>query len=392
MSKVIFHVDMNSFFASCEIAENPSLKGKKVVIAHDSLDKKGIIVAASYEAKREGIYTTQPLYDAIKKVKDLIIVEPRHQLYEEYSHRFFEYFYKLTPLCEPGSIDEAYLDVTDCVSDNKYLELAEKIQKDILELYNLPCSIGIGPNKFLAKMGSDMKKPLGITVVRKKDLKTQLWPLPLSDMFGAGKKTCLALSNIGIKTIGDLATYSNRKLIFDLLGQAQADYLLSSAYGNGSDVVDPNRYNDVSSISNAHTYDYDEYNQENIKLLIHYLTNNVQSRMEEAGYSAQNFRLLIKFNNFKAVSKSVSTTTPIISSMEMYYLYLGLYDELSDPDLGVRLVSVTASRFTKNNENYKQLTIFDSLDKEKQDLEVNKVLKNINKIVGKDLLIKGVKK
>ena len=162
MGRVIFHIDMNSFFASCEIAENPSLKGKKVAVAHVSLDKKGMVLAATYEAKACGIKTTMLVFEAERLCPDIIFVEPKHELYQEYSRKFFSYFYKITPLVEPASIDEGYLDVTDVCKPNEYYDLAKKIQKDILELYNLPCSIGIAPNKFLAKMASDIKKPLDI--------------------------------------------------------------------------------------------------------------------------------------------------------------------------------------------------------------------------------------
>lgn len=392
MGRVIFHIDMNCFFASCEIAENPSLKGKKVVVARDTIDKRGMVLAASYEAKALGIYTTQPLYDAIRKVKDLVIVNPRHELYEEYSERFFDYFFKVTPLVEPGSIDEAYLDVTDCVEDNKYYELAQEMQNDILELFNLPCSIGIAPNKFLAKMASDMKKPLGITILRKRDIEEKLWPLPMKDMFGAGKKTCQLLETIGIKTIGDLIHYPDYKDLETLLGPSQAQYLIYHANGNGSTVIDPNRFLDSSSISNAHTYDYDEYNQEHIKSLIKYLCNNVQLRMQNKGYLAQSFRLNIRFNNFNNVSKSVTITKPTSSAIEMYNYYLGLYDELSDPTIGVRLVSVAATKFSKAEEGNVQLSIFDELDKENQELEVKNLINSINSSIGKELLIKGIKK
>ena len=384
MAHVIFHVDMNSFFASCEIAEDESLKGKKVVVAHNSPDKRGIVLAASYEAKREGVYTTQPLYDVLRKVNDVIIKEPRHDLYQAYSDQFFDYFYKITPLVEPGSIDEAYLDVTGVCANDEYLNLAKKIQDDILNLYHLPCSIGIGPNKFLAKMGSDMKKPLGITVIRKRDVEKMLYPLPLSDMFGAGKKTCEVLSNIGIKTIGDLANYKNPKLIVDLVGPAQANYLIAASHGEGSAIVDPDRYQEASSISRAHTFDHNVYNIEEMKMMIKMLSNDIQAKMEKAEYLASTFSISLKFDNYKAVSKSYTIKDPTNDSLIMYNIYLNLFEELRDEHLAVRLVSVGATKFTKTDAA-RQLSIFDSLDEIEKENEVRKTIKNINEFLDANL-------
>ena len=392
MGRVIFHIDMNSFFASCEIAENPELKGQKVAVAHVSLDKKGMVLAATYEAKAYGIKTTMLVYEALRLCPDLIFVEPNHELYQEYSRKFFSYFHKITPLVEPASIDEGYLDVTDICKPNEYLDLAKKIQNDLLELYNLPCSIGIAPNKFLAKMASDIKKPLGITVLRKRDVKEIMWPLPIEDFFGAGKKTCEILRTINIKTIGDLATFPDIKMLEHLVGENNARYLISHANGEGSNIVDPNRYDNVSSISNSHTLDHDEYNSDNIILLIKLLSNTVSSRMEEDSLRGQTFTLQLKYNNFKMVSKSVTLTKPTNNSYQMIRIYIELFEELYDPDFAVRLVGVASSKLSKGKENVVQMSIFDELDKESLGLEVSKVINNINSIVGANSLKLGINK
>ena len=174
MGKIIFHIDMNSFFASCEIAEKPELFDKDVAVAPYSSERKSIILAANYNAKRKGIKTTMHIHEALKICPTLVIVDSNHQLYNEYSRKFFTYFLSITPLVEPASIDEGYLDVTDVCKTINPIELAEKIQKDLMEQFKLPCSIGIAPNKFLAKMASDMKKPLGITVLRKREVKEKV--------------------------------------------------------------------------------------------------------------------------------------------------------------------------------------------------------------------------
>ena len=390
MGKVIFHIDMNSFFASCEIAENPQLKGKKVAVAHISLDKKGMVLAASYEAKAYGIKTTMLVYEAERLCPDIIFVEPHHNLYNEYSRKFFSYFYSITPLVEPASIDEGYLDVTGLCAPNEYVNLAKKIQEDILNLYNLPCSIGIAPNKFLAKMASDIKKPLGITVLRKRDIEKVLWPLPIEDFFGAGKKTCAILREVNIKTIGDLANFKDIKLLEKLIGENSTKYLLSHAHGEGSNIVDPDRYDNVSSVSNSHTLDHDEYNAQNIMLLIKILSNSISSRLEKESLRGQTFTLQLKYNNFKLVSRSTTITKPISDSHQMSRIYLELFEELYDVDFGVRLVGVAVSKISKGCETVRQMTIFDELDKEAFDYEVSKVIKNINESIGNDLIKIGI--
>ncbi len=388
--RVIFHIDMNAFFASCEQAEDPDLQGKKIAIAHSSLDKRGIILTASYEAKRCGVKTTMPLFEAERVCPDLIVIEPHHEIYAEYSRKFFEYFEKITPVVEPASIDEGYLDVTDVCEASEYLNLAKKIQDDLLNLFNLPCSIGIAPNKFLAKMASDMKKPLGITVLRKRDVEKMLWPLPIEDMFGAGKKTCAILRQININTIGDLANFNDLPLLAKLIGNNISADLIDHAKGNGSNIVDRERYDTVSSISNSHTLDHDEYDIDKVIIVMKLLSNTVANRMEKSELKGSTFTLQLKYNNFKMVSRSITLPQATNNSYQMINIYKGLLDELYDGDLGVRLVGVAVGKLIKAKEEIRQMSIFDELDKETKELELNKVINNINNIVGNNSLKIGI--
>ena len=205
-SRIILHIDMNCFFASCEIAENPELLKKPVVIAHDDPFQRSIVLTASYVARSYGIKTTMQVREAFQLCKDIIIIEPDMDLYVSYSEKFYQYLLTITKKVEMASIDEAYVDVSDY--QGNVVALADKIQNDLLKEYRLPCSIGIAPNKFLAKMASDMKKPLGITILRKRELNQYLWPLPLEQMHGVGKKTAPKLQSLGLKTIGDLPTFT----------------------------------------------------------------------------------------------------------------------------------------------------------------------------------------
>ncbi|GAC89949.1 hypothetical protein KN10_0385 [Anoxybacillus flavithermus NBRC 109594] len=188
MRRIIFHIDCNSFFASCEMARDPSLKEKPVVVAGDPKERRGIVLAANYLAKQLGIYTTMPLWEAKKRCPSLVVRKPNFSLYRAISQQMFERLQCVSPILERASIDEGYLDVTEMAPSVHPLILAENIQRDLLETAQIPVSIGIAPNKFLAKMASEIKKPLGITILRKRDVPNVLWPLAVENMHGVGKK------------------------------------------------------------------------------------------------------------------------------------------------------------------------------------------------------------
>lgn len=382
---------MNCFFASCEIAENPSLKEKKIAVAPNTMDRKGIILAANYEARPYGVHSAMRVVDAVRKCPDLIIVEPSMALYSEYSRKFFEYFLKITPLVEPASIDEGYLDVTDVCKPEEVINLAHKIQNDLLNKLSLPCSIGIGPNKFLAKMASDMKKPLGITILRKREVPEKLWPLPIREMIGVGKKTLEILIAMGIKTIGDLANFKDLNLLKEVIGENNATSLYAHANGIGSNEVDINRFNDVSSISNSQTFDHDEYAIDNMKLVMKLITNTMCNRMEKQSLKAYNFTLQLKYNNFKTTSKSVTLKNPTSDSRQIYKLFEQIFDDFYDESFPLRLIGVAANKVIVANEELRQMSIFDSLDSEQKDIEINNLIKTLNNEFGLATLKRGIK-
>ncbi len=382
---------MNCFFVSCEIAENPQLKGLNVAVGTNRFDHKGIITAASYEARKFGVRSAMSSSEALRRCPNLIIIEPNMSIYGEYSRRFFEYFLEITPLVEPASIDEGYLDITDVCEPNEAISLAEKIQKELLEKFKLPCSIGIAPNKFLAKMASDMKKPLGITILRKREICEKLWPLSVDNMFGVGKKTLEMLNALGIKTIGELANYPNHQLLKEMIGESNATSLLYHANGGGSNEIDINRFNDVSSISNSQTFENDEYSVERIKLVMKILINTMCNRLEKQNLKAFNYRLQLKYSTFKNTSKSITLPNPTSDSRTVYKLLDSIFDDFYDKSFPLRLIGVAASHIIESRDEIKQISIFDSLDDEQKSLEIDRLINSINKEVGSNLLKKGLK-
>ena len=184
-ARVIFHIDMNAFFASCELIKRPYLKDKPFAIGV-RYSSKGVLSTSNYVARKYGVYSAMSVSMALKKCPNLIILDCDYNYYVECSKSFFRIIYEYTDKVEPASIDEAFIDVTDI--NMHPLEFAKLLQKRIYDECKLPSSIGIGPTLFLAKMASDMKKPMGITVVRIRDIAKKIFPLDLSDMFGIGKK------------------------------------------------------------------------------------------------------------------------------------------------------------------------------------------------------------
>ena len=205
MSKIILHIDLNAFFVRCEELKNPSLEGKPLIVGGDG--RCGIVSTASYEARKKGIHSGMPTFQAKMLCKDLIICNCDFKTYELMSKEFFSYVRTFSKIVEPMSIDECFVDITDSFrrdGKNDILGYLHKIQDGLYNKTKLKCSIGVATTKFIAKMASDIKKPMGITIVRNKDIKSVIFPLPIKDYFGIGKKTYPKLEKIGIKTIGDL--------------------------------------------------------------------------------------------------------------------------------------------------------------------------------------------
>lgn len=389
--RVIFHIDMNCYYVSCEIASKPELKGKPVAVAPVGSTRKSIILTASYEARKYGVKAAMRVSEALTLCPELILIDCHMDLYSEYSNKFFNYFLSITPLVEPASIDEAYLDVTDVCKNNEYVDLAHKIQDHLYHVLNLPCSIGIAPNKFLAKMGSDMKKPLGITIVRKREIKDVLWPLPVEDMQGVGRKTLKQLEFLKIKTIGDLANYPDFQVLCDILGPANAKRLKETSFGEDVSELNVNRFTDFSSISNSQTFDVDLFDNviilDNLKILV----NTVANRLVKQDMAAKTFSIQIRYNNFKNITRSKTIEDATNDNYKIFSLLKELFDDYYDETLPIRLLGVAATKLVENKIQVKQLTIFDNLSKEEKDYNIKKLLKEINDQYGTTSIELGVK-
>ncbi len=387
--KIIFHIDMNAFFISCELIHHPEYKNKPIAIAgKNAFYNKGVISTASYEARQYGVKSAMPVYQAKKLCPQLMIIPGNMALYQKQSHNFIEFLKQYTDLIEVASIDEAYLDVTRRCESIHPMALAKEIQQKLLNDYQLPSSIGIATNKFLAKMASDMKKPLGITVLRNKEIKEKLWPLPIGDMYGIGKKTAPKLIENGIRTIGDLVNSENKIIAKKILGN-QYLHFYKNALGYGNNVVDPDRYSENKSIGNSTTY------QKNIvvdTIAYHHLeklTKHVVNRLNKHHYLTKTISIQIRYANFTTHSKSKTINDYTDSFEEIYDVVCDLFDALWNHG-PIRLLGVSTAHIIEKKEYYEQLSLFD-YDKHLEDEEVIKIINNINRKFGEDTIKKGYK-
>jgi DNA polymerase-4 len=386
--RVIFHIDLNAFFASCEMAQDKSLKGKPLGIGGTS--SRGVLSTANYEARKYGVHSAMNVGEAKRLCPNLIILPGNFDLYNDYSEHFFSLLKEYVKEVEKGSIDEGYIDVTSLSELKHPLDLAKEIQNRLLTEYDLPCSIGIAPNMFLAKMASNMKKPLGITILRKRDLDQLLWPLPIEDMHGIGKKTSPNLRRIGINTIGDLANYQDQKKLSLVLGNRMEEFV-DKANGIDLRMVEPNRYVDMKSIGNSSTYKTDLYEYQVIIDNLLKLTKKVVSRLEEDYSVAKTVNIQIRYNDFSQINRSFTLDQYTDNLYDIFAVVERLYDE-NIGDLPVRLLGVSVSNLIPKEDNVKQMNIFEISQISKKDEAVTTLISSINSVYGQKIIKKGAKK
>lgn len=355
MERVIFLVDMNAFFISCEQTRHPEIAGKPAAVAGDPENRTGIILTANYEARRYGIKTTMILRDAFKLCPELIIIPPDHNFYEQKSREVMAILSSYTPVIEQNSIDEAWLDMTGCGGlFGEPLEIAQNIMKRINKEINLWCSIGISENKFLAKMASEMKKPHGITELWVKNIKDKMWPLPVNYMYGVGKQTALKLQSIGIFTIMDLAMY-NREYLVKKLGKMGAEI---SLYANGIDNsrVTPNSDSEMKSIGRSVTLPHDTLDIEYVKTVLLELSDDIGMTARKYGKRGRTVQISIKFADFKSITRQMTVPATYLVK-EIYLAAVKLIEKNWDKS-PIRLLGISLSGFDNVNVESEQLSLF----------------------------------
>ncbi|MDV2683250.1 DNA polymerase IV [Alkalihalophilus lindianensis] len=383
--RVIFHIDMNSFYASVEMSYDPTLRGKPLAIAGNVEERRGIIVTSSYEARAKGVKTTMPVWRAKRLCPELLLMKPNHERYRQASRALFELLGSYTPLVQPVSIDEGYLDVTSYLPIKHPYELAKDIQTRIKLELDLPCSIGIAPNKFLAKMASDMKKPNGITILRKRDIKQMLWPLPISEMYGIGRRTVDKWEKRGIKTIGDLANANQ----LDVQGWFGTNGRKLHDRANGIDdrPVDPEAIYEFKTIGHSTTLKQNTKNMALIERSFESLAESVSKRLKKKEVLARGIQVTIRYHDWKTVTRSQKVTNPIQSSEEIFEVATALFTKAWNQE-SVRLIGISSYDLIEQQHAYKQLDLFHYKEDMKEEKIAN-TLKEIHARFGEDILHKG---
>ena len=380
--RVIFHIDMNAFFASCEEIKRPYIKNKPFAVGA-RYSRKGVLSTSNYIARKYGVYSAMSVPDALKKCPNLIILDSDYSFYIECSKKFMKIIYEYTDKVEQASIDEAFIDVTDI--NMHPLDFAKLLQKRIKDECKLPSSIGIGPTKFLAKMASDMKKPMGITVVRKRDIEKKLFPLDIADMFGIGKKTSPKLKEMGINTIGDL--YRNLEDLKDFFGDKMYLYIKNTLEGKSSDIVDPERYSTFSSIGNSRTSAHPLINEDEINDFFNYVIDITYNRLKKYNMKAYTFTVQIKYTDLKTYSKSKTYNEATNDYEEFISRCKELFESLWN-GREIRLLGVAVSNLEDVGVKVFDLFHLDEIDSEEK---LNNALAEIENKYGKNAIKKGIK-
>jgi DNA polymerase-4 len=333
---------MDAFFAAVEQLRHPELIGKPVVIGGSGdPTKRGVVSTASYEARKYGIHSAMPLRIAYRLCPEAVFLPVDYDEYTRVSEKIKDILRSFTPLVEDVGIDEAFIDITDIGMESE--EIAKKIKKRIKKEVGLTCSIGIGPNKLIAKIASDIKKPDGLTIISEEDIKDRIWPLSVRKLWGVGPKTERRLNEMEILTVGDLVSVPLEGLAEEF-GKSYGNYLYEASRGiDESPVI---TYWEPKSISRETTFQIDTDNWNVIAKNLAELTRDVVDTMKESGYKGKTVTVKIRFSDFNTYSRA-KTLDNFSDSLEI--IRKAAFEALRRIELKkkVRLVGVRISGLKK---------------------------------------------
>ncbi|MCU4177420.1 DNA polymerase IV [Carboxylicivirga sp. N1Y90] len=344
MIRKIIHIDMDAFFASIEQRDFPELRGKPVVVGGNG--ERGVIAAASYEARKFGIFSAMPSRTALRRCPHLIFQKHRFDVYKEVSRQVMSIFYEYTDLVEPLSLDEAFLDV----SENKKgmvsaTLIAKEIKQKIFEKTQLTASAGISVNKFLAKIASDQRKPNGIFLIKPDEVIDFIDALPIKKFFGVGKKTAEKMHAINIHHGKDLKKYDLAKLVLHF-GKA-GKYFYDVARGIDDRPVRPHR--ERKSVGIENTFNKDLHDKQQIQHEINNLKDGLMRRLAKSEKSGKTLTLKVKFDNFEQLTRSKTVDYLIKSEKQITQI---LQDVLREAPINrpIRLLGITVSNFPEERQ------------------------------------------
>ncbi|MEX2274580.1 MAG: DNA polymerase IV [Actinomycetota bacterium] len=335
----ILHVDLDAFYASVEVLKDPSLAGRPVIVG--GTGNRGVVASASYEARVFGVRSAMPMVRARRVCPEAVVVASDFEAYRIHSNRFREVLLGFTPLVEPISLDEAFLDIGGATRlFGSPEQIARTIRADVAREVGVTCSVGVAPSKFVAKLASDDRKPDGMLVVPADEVRDYLAPLPAGRLWGVGEKTLEHLHRIGVRTIGDIAATPG-VILGRLLGDAQATHLAQLAHGIDERSVEP--YEAPKSVSHEETFDRDLDDDEDILREMLHLAGRVGHRLRVEGYRARTVVLKVRLTTFQTLTRSRTLPAPSAVTAEFYRIVSELYRALPGERRRVRLLGVAAT-------------------------------------------------
>lgn len=359
--RTIFHLDLDAFFVSVERILDPSLKGKPVIVGGDP-HGRGVVAACSYEARKFGLHSAMPIRTAYKLCPQAVYLHGHFKEYTRYSRAVKNILSGYAPVIEQASVDEFYMDFTGCKRMyGSMFELASLLQKEIWVKLSLPCSIGIGGNKTVAKIGSDCMKPLGITYILPGMEKEFLSPMPVETIPGVGKVTLRELNNKGIYRIGDIT-----KLPSDYFAVAFGKYgidLWRKANGEGSEYLTVER--NQKSISKETTFDSDVVNKEIIYNVLFELTGKVCHSLRENNWQASTITIKLRYSDFQTITRSKTIKPASDDDKVIYDTALDMLKKAQTRRVAVRLIGIGLTKFNAFSE---QEVLFEDIETKRKRL------------------------
>lgn len=354
-SCTILHVDIDAFFAAVELRRHPELRGRPMMVAGDR--SRGVVLSATYEARRYGIRSAMPTLAATALCPGIAIVPPDHSAYRRASRQVMEIFAEVTPLVEPVSVDEAFLDVSGAGrSAGRPAAIAVELRRRIAARLDLTATVGAASSKFVAKLASSLAKPDGMLVVPPQDVRELLDPLPTRALWGVGPKTATVLESLGLTTIGDIAS-TDRAVLIRAVGTAAGTKLHDLANGLDDRAVVTDTAE--GSIGAEHTFAVDISDRRRLGLELLALSDRTVRRARIAGLSGRTVALKIRFSDFTTISRSVTLDTPTDLAGVVHRTAVTLLDRLALGGRRVRLVGVRLEGLVQTDQVTEQLQLTD---------------------------------
>lgn len=371
--KIIFHIDFNAYFCSVAELYNPLLRNTAFAIGNPN-SNYGVLSTASYKAREYGIKAGMPQIEALRILPTLNIVSIPYERYQYYHYRFIDLISEYTNLIKVGSIDEVYADMTEICKKRNVIVVAKEIQTRLLEEYHLSCSIGIAPTLFLAKMASDLKKPLGITILRKRDVKNIIYPLSVKEIYGIGKKTYPLLINKSILTIADFMDDKNKEIVSNIISSKYYLEIRDKILGNSSDIILEKKDKDQDSISLVRTYDNRLSIEEEILGEFKILTKQLYKKLISLNVKTNNVAITLRDISFKTIirSKSIPYTDNFNDILNVVY-------DLAQENLDNKVYRLIGISFNNLNNDIKKSEYNLFTINENKKLKVKETIDELNK-------------